>query len=365
MHNCLICKNTLKNFVFKIKTCVAPMAIKLAPLKLMYCKSCRHLQKRIDDAWHNNMSNLYEKKYIFIGKHITVKKNKVFDRNFLIVKLLDKYLKLNKNGKLLDIGCGAGHFIKSFSEQKKNWELYAHDLTNLNKKIVDQYKVKKFYTGNVEKINKKFDLISLNHVVEHLIEPRKVLNHVNSILNDNGRLIIRLPNIKTVHNDLTVLDHCSHFTKKSLENLLILSGFKVEKFFNNFNKAELFVIAYKNKKKKVNISFSEISKKDIFNLLWLDRVYKKINEEKNKNIGLFGVGTSTFYLYAKLKNKIRFFVDEDSSKVGEYYYNRKIYSVSDAPRNSKVYIAVQNISESKKIKKRIKKENKFINFIEG
>mgnify|MGYP000462761621 CR=1 FL=1 len=55
MHNCLICKNTLKNFVFKIKTCVAPMAIKLAPLKLMYCKSCGHLQKRIDDAWHNNI----------------------------------------------------------------------------------------------------------------------------------------------------------------------------------------------------------------------------------------------------------------------------------------------------------------------
>ena len=50
MHNCLICKNTLKNFVFKIKTCVAPMASKLAPLKLMYCKSCGHLQKKIDDA---------------------------------------------------------------------------------------------------------------------------------------------------------------------------------------------------------------------------------------------------------------------------------------------------------------------------
>lgn len=76
MHNCLICKNTLKNFVFKIKTCVAPMAIKLAPLKLMYCKSCGHLQKRIDDAWHNNM-RIYTKKNIFLlGSTLLLKKTK-------------------------------------------------------------------------------------------------------------------------------------------------------------------------------------------------------------------------------------------------------------------------------------------------
>lgn len=366
MYNCLVCENKTSKFNFKIKTCVAPMGYNLVPLKLMHCTKCGHLQKKIDQNWFNNMSNLYEKKYVFIGKHIAIKKNKVFDRNELIVKLINKFLKLPKKGKLLDIGCGVGHFVGSFKQIKKKWDVYAHDLTRLNKNIVMKHKIKKFFIGEVKNIKEKFNLISLNHVVEHLTEPRSVLSHVNSILEDNGKLIIRLPNIKTVHNDLTVLDHCSHFTKESLENILNLSGFKIKKFFNDFNKTELFVIATKNKKKKINkIKMSKLTKKDFDNLLWLERVSKKIIKDNCGNIGLFGVGTSSFYLFAKLKNKIKFFVDEDSTKIGNYYYKKKIYEADEVPKKSKVYIAVQSKEASRVIRKRLEKRNRLVNFLEG
>ena len=367
MHLCFICNNKTYNFNFPIKTCIAPMGINLSPLKLLRCPKCGHLQKKIDKIWLKNMNNLYEKKYIFIGKHITVKKNKVYDRNQLITQLLNKFLKLPKKGKMLDIGCGAGHFIKSFKETKEKWDIFAHDLTNLNKKIISKYKIKKFFTGDVERIKGKFDFISMNHVVEHLTEPRRILIKVNKILKDNGNLIIRLPNIKTVHNDLTVLDHCSHFTKDSLENILKISGFKVIKFFNKFNPAELFVIATKSSKKENNkITFSKLNKKEVKNLAWLENVCKKIERVNGKNlIGLFGVGTSAFYLYARLKNKISFFVDEDTTKIGNTYYNKKIYGAKDAPKNSRVYIAVHNKSSSFAIKKRLENKNKSIKFLLG
>ena len=90
--------------------------------------------------------------------------------------------------------------------------------------------------------------------MEHLTNPRKVLRDVYNILNDNGMVIIRLPNIKVVHTDLTILDHCSHFSETSLINLLKISNFKVINSFKKINPTELFVVAVKNKnKEKVKI----------------------------------------------------------------------------------------------------------------
>ena len=365
MYSCIICGHPTNNLKLLTKKCVAPMGNKLFPLNLLKCKKCGHIQKKIDNKWKSAMKNLYEKKYIFIGKHITVHKNKVYDRNKLITGIIDKYLKLSSKGDFLDIGCGAGYFVKSFLELKKNWNVYAHYLNYLNKKKVIKYKIKFFFTGEVNKINKKFDLISMNHVVEHLTEPKKVLLDVHKLLKDNGKLVIRLPNIKKVHNELTVLDHCSHFTKESLTNLLHLSGFKVDRFFNEINPTELFVIATKMQKKNIKrIIFSHLTKKEINNLNWLEKVCKKIeNDKSNLSLGLFGVGTSTFYLYARLKNKIDFFVDEDPSKINNYYYKKKIYSTQKIPKKSKIFIAVHNYIFARKIAKRLKKRNPLINYI--
>lgn len=362
MNNCIICNKETKLIDLPNIKAVIPMGNKLIDFQLLKCNTCGHLQKKIDKTWKRAMKGLYSQKYLFLGKHISLDGKKVINRNDQSTDLINKSLKLGDNGNFLDIGCGVGHFIKSFLNIKKDWHTYAHDLSELNKKKVLKYNVKKFYTGNVNKIKKKFDLISMNHVLEHLISPVDTLRDVRNILKDNGNLILRLPNINQVHTDLTILDHCSHFNYNSLKNLLNLTGFKIKKSFNNLNPIELFVILEKTKKNK-KINNTLISQKKLSQLFWPEKTCEMILKDKTKSIGVFGVGTASFYLLARLRKKISFFVDEDPLKINKNYYNKRIYSVKNIPKKSNVYIPIHNKNFAEKIKKRIGKINKKINFL--
>lgn len=361
MSKCIICKKSTKTVTMRNLESVVPMGSKLCKFKLLKCNFCGHLQKKIDSRWKKSMRQLYSQNYFFLGKHISLSGNKIVNRNQQSVQLIDKALKLKKYGSFLDIGCGVGHFIEAFSRKKKFWNVYAHDLTDLNKKYVLKNRVKNFFTGDIKHIESKFDLISMNHVVEHLVEPMKTIRNVRKLLNKNGYLVLKLPNINKVHTDLTMQDHCSHFNINTLTSLLKLSGFKILKSFSNINPTELFIIAIKTSKypKIKKIENNQILKK----LLWPNEVCNKIKNDKSKKIGLFGIGSASFYYSAKMKSKITFFVDEDPLKINKSYYGKKIYSIKNAPPDSRIYIGIHNKNFASKIKKRISKINKKVKFI--
>lgn len=361
MYNCIICKNQTKNLPLPKLKSVVPMGDKLCNFKLQKCVYCGHIQKKIDLNWKKSMRNLYSQKYTFLGKHISLSGKKIVNRNEQSAKLINKTLNLKSHGNFLDIGCGIGQFIEAFSGIKKKWNVYAHDLTDLNKKYVLKNNVKKFFVGDISKIKIKFDLISMNHVVEHLTDPVKALKEVRNLLNDKGNLILRLPNIDKVHTDLTIQDHCSHFDFQTLSNLLKLTGYKIEKSLNNVNPIELFVIVTKSSSVQ-RIKKRSLNKKKLTNLFWPDKICKKINNDTSKKIGIFGVGTASFYYYAKMKNKVSFFVDEDPLKINKKYYGKTIYDIKNIPLGSNVYIGIHNYNFANKIKKRVSKINKKVNF---
>jgi hypothetical protein len=145
--------------------------------------------------------------------------------------------------------------------------------------------------------------------------------------------------------------------------LLRITGFKVHKIFNKINPIEQFVIAKKSEKKQI---LKKISKKEILktlkNLMWPIKILQKISANKKK-IGLFGVGTSSFYIYSRVKQKIDFFVDEDKSKIGQKYYGREILSLENVPKNSQVYIAMHNNKLANKIKSRLMRKYDKIEFV--
>lgn len=362
MYNCIICKNQTINLKIPNLKSVIPMGDKLSKFILLQCGYCGHIQKKIDVVWKKSIKNLYSQKYFFLGKHISIEKKKVINRNDQSVNLISKSLKLKRLGNFLDIGCGAGQFIESFLKIKKNWNVYAHDLTELNKKKVSKYKIKKFFVGDIKKIDKKFDLISMNHVLEHLTTPTQTLKDVKRLLKKDGKLVLRLPNIQYVHTDLTIQDHCSHFDYNSLLNLLRITGFTIVKSLNKINPIELFLIVKKTDK-TLKIKKKKIDNKKLHNLLWPSRVCSHIKNNRSKKIGIFGVGTASFYYFAALKKKISFFVDEDPLKIDKQYYNRKIHNIKKIPDGSDVYIGIHNQEFANKIKKRISKINKKVNFI--
>ncbi len=80
----------------------------------------------------------------------------------------------------------------------------------------------------------KFDLVILSHVLEHVREPYKLLDHVKTCLSDGGIAIIEVPvieRIETKHGNDTFNylqnAHAWYFSRNSFVKILAKAGFKI------------------------------------------------------------------------------------------------------------------------------------------
>jgi len=139
----------------------------------------------------------------------------------------------NKNARILDLGCGTGHFLY-FLDKKGYKNYYGVDLSEEEINFC-----KENVTKNVEamdgfdflKKNRKFDLIVLNDVLEHIKKESlfEFLKLIHNSLEKGGRLLIKVPNmanpfaLQSRYADIT---HDIGFTELSLREALITAGFK-------------------------------------------------------------------------------------------------------------------------------------------
>ena len=105
---------------------------------------------------------------------------------------------------------------------------------------------------------KKFSVITLWHVLEHLHNPIQQLNSLKALLEPNGILIVAVPNYKSYDAKkyqeywaaYDVPRHLYHFSQDAIKNLAKETGFMVERtkpmFFDSFYVAMLSE-QYKNK----------------------------------------------------------------------------------------------------------------------
>lgn len=118
--------------------------------------------------------------------------------SFLVNKLkvkmsnlsLEAFLKLNpgKSLKVLDVGCGEGKFLKSI-----------HQLGFKNIAGIDPFALREqekpfpIYKKSLENLEGKYDIITFNHVFEHVEDVNETLKICYHLLNKNGKIIIRVP----------------------------------------------------------------------------------------------------------------------------------------------------------------------------
>lgn len=142
-----------------------------------------------------------------------------------------------KPGKILDIGCGRGLFLDVM--RRGGWRAIG---TELNKETAS-YAIKvydlKILTGGViqhQLPDEGLDAININQVLEHLKNPKEVIEECHRILRKDGLLVISVPDLRSPQFTLGkenwfLLDlpfHLFHFTEEGLGKLLEKNGFKVK-----------------------------------------------------------------------------------------------------------------------------------------
>jgi len=111
-----------------------------------------------------------------------------------------------RSGKVLDIGCGNGGYLSVLKES--GWKVYGLDFSQ---KAVNFAKNKRGLTrvkqGNAETLkypDNFFDLVTMNHLIEHLSNPKKALIEAKRVLKKGGILAITTPNYSSFNAKIFV-----------------------------------------------------------------------------------------------------------------------------------------------------------------
>ena len=146
------------------------------------------------------------------------------------IRLINKYTTSNKT--LLDIGAGTGSFLES--AKYNGWETFGIEP---NKKARDLAINKSLdLKANIDLLEKKsFQVITLWHVLEHLPNLDLQINKIVSLLNEDGALILAVPNFQSYDAKYyreywaayDVPRHLSHFSQLSIKKLFTQNGMRV------------------------------------------------------------------------------------------------------------------------------------------
>jgi 2-polyprenyl-3-methyl-5-hydroxy-6-metoxy-1,4-benzoquinol methylase len=146
-------------------------------------------------------------------------------------------------GNLLDIGCGDGSFL----ELARNCGLNVTGIDFDPEAVANASKNGlTVYQGGIEIYEGKselFDVIALNHVIEHVHDPIYVLKLCHRLLKSGGQIWIETPNInsyghKRFQDNWRGLESPRHlviFNEQSLRNSLNVAGFKSSQLRNSNN----------------------------------------------------------------------------------------------------------------------------------
>ena len=321
---------------------------------LAICQVCGTVQKPVTEAW------LAEADAIYGGYEIYSQSGGVeqsaFDqltgaaqsRSAKLVDWLTRGGHIPPEGKLLDIGCGNGAFLRAFGSVYPNWSMTGLELNDRNQAAVEAIPgVESFHVGPIESLPGQFNLITLIHALEHIPDPVRFLNTLKAKLLPGGVLLIEVPNLKNSIFDVLVADHCTHFTADTLAKVVEKTPFAVIELEEDYVSKELTVaiqpgeaiIDSAPESKEENPDSSDVQNFQILraHLDYLQSLLDLANSVSG-SIGIFGTSIAGTWLAQSVRDKVAFFVDEDPNRIGRYHLGKPIVSPDRVADGSKVLI---------------------------
>lgn len=155
-------------------------------------------------------------------------------------------------GTLLDVGCGEGYtlaFARELGWTVKGLDFSSAGVVSKNPQCADA-----LVTGDVfellaaeQRQGRRYDVIWLQNVLEHVIDPVQLLNSLRSIVAPEGLLVATVPNdfselqlnaLDQGHIEtsfwIAVPDHLSYFSQDSLKTIGAATGWSCERVLADF-----------------------------------------------------------------------------------------------------------------------------------
>lgn len=200
--------------------------------KLLICKKCflvRTSPKLTGEQLEKYYANYREKS----GKRFWQPLENVL--NFWHLRRVSKIKKLKDKGRILDIGCGRGVELEKLKEF--GWKVHGTEYFNVSKTELEKKGIK-IFLGDIWEAkypDRYFDVVTMWHSMEHITNPKRVIQESKRILKENGMLKIAVPNFESLERvlfgknwfHLDVPRHLFHFSGNSLSFMLSKNGFEI------------------------------------------------------------------------------------------------------------------------------------------
>jgi SAM-dependent methyltransferase len=153
-------------------------------------------------------------------------------------KIVKKYVELNNQTEILDVGCAVGTFLLHINKKhgvkisgvdfKEGLEYPDFDKIEFYEGLFYEQKIKE----------KRYDVVTMWHFLEHCYDPNKSIQMAKKVLKKNGKLIIEVPRLDSITFKLfgrkwpgvQAPQHTVMYDKKAFINMMKKNGFKVIKY---------------------------------------------------------------------------------------------------------------------------------------
>lgn len=257
----------------------------------------------------------YDKYYKVESKYEGVRQHEAHEDS--TYKLLKSFVLryLNKDSEILDIGCSTGALLHNLFKNGYSNVQGIDPAPGCKKVAFEKYNIHvDINTIQNYKPKKKFNLIILSQVLEHLVHVRESIATMRLFLRDGGYVFIGVPDAGRFHKEFDEpfgefsTEHINFFTEESLR--FAMRGFRCIMMHSD---GKALFSGWKLE--DVNDPIYEYIKKSS---LKQKKVEQIINGIQHK-IVVWGVGALTrrLLLATNLKRKVLFFVDSVPNLIGK------------------------------------------------
>lgn len=147
-------------------------------------------------------------------------------------------------GDVLDIGCGYGSVVRTFSPNPNNYMGIDHNPTVVQW-LKKQYPGYKFLSLDLDSesipTQRKFDTILMIAVLEHLARPERLVSSLTDLLKSTAKVVLTTPTplggrVHALGGGMGIFsreakdDHKGFYSRGSLEELFLMANLKVTEY---------------------------------------------------------------------------------------------------------------------------------------
>ena len=273
--SCPICKNENLQYKYTVNN-----------FTLVRCLSCELLfvkekcsQEELDINYKVDGDMTVEEDWVYLDEG-NAENLKYYYKN-----LRSLILKQISFGKILDVGCNAGQFL----DEMVGFERYGIDRSPSHGKIAQKKYGENIFIGTFEEYPAPgflFDCITLQDVLDHMVDPLEALKKCNKLLKPNGILVIKVHDMSSLFARIMGRKfyafipptHLFYFNRTALAMALEKASFDITFFKHLGHLMFLSTVFYRLSQGRKDSVFFKLYK--LIDGTWLGhrRIYKNLHD---------------------------------------------------------------------------------------